>query len=340
MIVRLARVAAVLALVASSRVASAQWPPEEGARRELLSQAEQAADAGEHARALELARRAASIRPSTSLVAFFAREHRALDQRVEALDAAGQCLREVAADAALRNRDTIREACEAVRASVEGRVGRLAVHVAGDAPPGLSVRVGARVIVPALYGVASPVMPGAIVVRAEAPGFAAFTRELVVREGEVASIDVTLTAVAPPVTPPVAPPVAPLVAVTVAPPILAPPAVTPPSPPRASPGAGPWILGGAAIAGFGVAAVFYGLAMGARADRDALCPQPEQRCPSQADVDDGRYADWLTGTNVALSVGAAAAVGAAVWIVAWRLTGHTSNAPRASALTPGLAISF
>lgn len=336
MIARLSRVAVVVALFASSRVASAQSSPEEGARRELLSQAEQAADAGDHARALDLARRAASIRPSTSLVAFFAREHRALDQRVEALDAAGQCLREVAADATLRNRDTIREACEAVRASLEARVGRLAVHIAEGAPPGLSVRVGERVIVPALYGVASPVMPGAIVVRAEAPGFEAFTRELVVREGEVATVDVTLTAiVAPPVTPPVAPIVEPIV-----PPIVAPVEVTPPASTRTSPGAGPWIVGGAAIAGFGVAAVFYGLAMGARADRDALCPQPEQPCPSQADAYDGRYADWLTGTNVALSIGAAAAVGAAVWIVTWRLTGRASNATRANIITPGLAISF
>ncbi len=270
-------------------------------------------------------------------MAFFAREHRALDQRVEALDAAGQCLREVAADATLRNRDTIREACEAVHASLEARVGRLAVHIAEGAPPGLSVRVGERVIVPALYGVASPVMPGALVVRAEAPGFEAFTRELVVREGEVASVDVTLAAL---VAPPVAPPVAPIIAAPVVPPIVAPVVVTPPASPRTSPGAGPWIVGGAAIAGFGVAAVFYGLAMGARADRDALCPQPEQSCPSQADAYDGRYADWLTGTNVALSIGAAAAVGAAVWIVAWRLTGRASNATRANIITPGLAISF
>lgn len=322
----------VVALVASSRVVVAQTSTEEGARRELLSQAEQAADRGEHARALDLAQRASSIRPSTSLVAFMARELRALDRRVEALDQAGQCLREVAADATLRNRDTLRDACEAVRASVEPRVARLTVRVADTTLSGLTVRVGEHTLVPALYGVPSPVMPGSVVVSAAAPGFAPFTQRVDAHEGEVREVEVSLAALPPPPSAPAEAPPPPRVA----------PVLPPTPPPRASMGPGPWIVGGVAVASVGVAGILYGLAMRARDDRDARCPQPERGCPPEADDDDARYAERLVGTNVALAIGATAAVGAAAWLVVWRLTHSASSAaPSALLVTPtSLRIAF
>jgi hypothetical protein len=320
----------VVALVASSRVGFAQTSSEEGARRELLSQAEQAAEGGDHTRALDLARRASSIRPSTSLVAFMARELRALDRRVEALDQAGQCLREVAADATLRNRDTLRDACEAVRASVEPHVARLTIRVADASLAGLTVQVGEQPLVPALYGVPSPVMPGRVVVSAAAPGFAPFTQQVEAREGEVREVDVSLTALPPP----------PSVPEVVPPPQRVVPVLLPP--PRASMGPGPWIVGGVALASVGVAGIFYGLAMSARDDRDARCPQPERGCPPDADADDARYAESLVGTNVAIAIGATAAVGAAAWFVVWKLTHpSSSNPPSALLVSPtSLRIAF
>ena len=319
-----------LALLASSRVAFAQTQPVEGARLELLTQAEAAAEAGDHTRALDLAQRAATLRPSPSLVAFMAREHRALDHRVEALDHARQCLREVAIDTALRNRDTIRAACEAVLTSVEPHVARVTVSVAERSPDGLVVHLGDRTLVPALYGVAAPVMPGALHISAEAPGFTMFSRDLTLAEGELASVDVALTPVA---TPPPAPVVAPI-----APPVI-PPLPTRPAPARSSIGPGPWVIGAASVASFAAAGVFYGLAMSARDDRDSMCPHPEQSCPSLADEHDARYADMLTGTNVALVIGATAAVGAAAWVLISRLTAR--NSPTSVVALPSrLSITF
>lgn len=324
------RLIVALAIVTSTRVTFGQTQPVEGARLELLSQAEAAAEAGDHTRALDLARRAMRLRPSTSLVAFMAREHRALDQRIEALDHARQCLREVAIDAALRNRDTIREACEAVLASVEPRVARVTVRVTAHAPEGLVVRLGDRVLAPALYGLPAAAMPGPLRVSAESPGFTAFSRDLTLSEGELATVDVALAPIAPP---PLASAVTP-----VDPPVIR-PLSTRPTAPRSSIGPGPWIVGALGVASFAAAGVFYGLAMSARDDRDAICPHPERACPSLADDHDARYADWITGTNVALAVGTTAAVGAVAWVIASRLT---SRAPSTSAvaLPSRLAITF
>jgi len=310
------RRAGVFVAVALAPVAVfAQEAPEESARRELIAQADAAAESGDHARAVELARRASALRASPSLTAFLAREHQRLDQRVEALDLARSCLRDVALDAALRNRETIAQVCEGVRAAVEPRVGRVELRVPADAPAGLTVRVGGRAVVAALFGVPVPVMPGAVRVEAEAAGFVRFEREMTVAEGAVGAVDVVLTPVPPPAPPP--PP----------PPPLPPP---PPPPLPSSPGVGPWIVGGAGVASLALAGVFYGLASSARTDRDAACPVPE-RCPSAAaglagDARDDDYASWLTATNVAIGVGAAAVAGAAVWYVVARVTGGRATA--------------
>lgn len=317
-----------LAVIAAllPRVSAAQEAPEESARRELIAQADVASQTGDHARALELARRAASLRPSPSLTAFLAREHQQLDQRVEALDLARACLRDAALDASLRNRETIVAVCESVRADVEPRVGRLELRVA-DAPAGLVVRVGERAVLPALFGVPVPVMPGSARVVAEAPGRARFERDVAIEAGALATVDVAL---APAVV--VAPP-----AVVIAPPRVV---VTPPRRPApASPGVGPWVLGGVGVVGLALAGVFYGLATGARGERDAACPVPE-RCPTAAagalaDARDDAYGGWLTGTNVAIGVGAAAVAGAAVWYLVARVTGARAAAPTAVG-SPGM----
>jgi len=317
------RRALAIAVSLQAGIARAQEPADEVARRELIAQAEDAAAAGEHARALDLARRANALRPSASLTYFLAREHRALDQRVDALDLARACLRAAQADAALRNRDTILQACEAVRASVEPRVGRVVVRVPADAPAGLTVRVGGRAVLPALWGVAFPVMPGALDLVAAAPGFAPLSRTLDVAEGALAEADIALTpeTPAPPPTPALPPP-------TPAPPRIA-PSVT-----RSQP-AGPWVVAGFGVAGFALAGVFYGIATSARTERDAACVTAG--CADIAQAHDARYADMLTATNVALGVGGAAVAGAVAWFLVARLRG----APPAVALAPqGLRLAF
>lgn len=333
---------ATIVLALTPTIAHAQEALEEGARRELIAQADEAARVGDHTRAVALARRAAGLRATPSLMAFLAREHRTLDQRVEALDQARACLRAAEADASLRNRATILRVCEAVRAEVEPRVGRLEVRVLGDAPAGLVVRLGERALVPALFGVPMPVMPGAARVVAEAPGYVRFEREVAVAEGSLVPVEVSLTPEAP-AAPPVAPAVPVVVAAPVAPvvvPVLAPP-------PRAvqpSMGPGPWIVGGAAVASFALAGVFFGLSLDAQADRDAACPDP-QRCPTDAlgtvaDGFDDRYAQWRTGAQVALGVGAAALTGAVIWYAVSRVTSGRAPAAAASWVAPRIGFSF
>jgi hypothetical protein len=73
--------------------------------------------------------------------------------------------------------------------------------------------------------------------------------------------------------------------------------------------------------------VFYGLSSSARTDRDGAC-SPDG-CDPAAQSHDDRYASFLTATNVALGVGAAAVVGGATWYLVGRLS-QPSAAPRTS----------
>lgn len=320
-----------LALWALGSPAAAQEAPEETARRELIAQAEQRAAAADHARALELARRAASIRPSPSLTWLMAREHRALDQLVEALDLARACVREADADAALRNRDTIRQACEAVRASVEPRLGRVEISVPLDAPDDLVVRLDGRVVVPALRGVALPVMPGAVRVEALAPGFRPAVREGVVAAGALLRVELPLEREPPPEAPPPARPAA------LASPL--PPRLPAPRARRGS-GAGPWVAGGVGVAALAFAGASYGVALDARDRRDALCFPAG--CRAEAADLDARYIDWLAATNVGLVAGGTLLASAIVWYVAARIAGRPDAAPRpvATANRIGVGLAF
>jgi serine/threonine-protein kinase len=307
-----------LALWALGAPAAAQEAQEETARRELIAQAEQRAVAADHARALELARRAASIRPSPSLTWLMAREHRALDQLVEALDLARACVREADADAALRNRDTIRQACEAVRASVEPRLGRVEISVPVDAPDDLVVRLDGRVVVPALRGVAVPVMPGAVRVEAVAPGFRPAVREGVVAAGALLRIELPLEREPPPEAPPS--PARPAALASPRPPPLPAPRA------RRGAGAGPWVAGGVGVAALAFAGASYAVALDARDRRDALCFAAG--CRAEAADLDARYIDWLAATNVGLVAGGTLLASALVWYVAARIAGRPEAAPR------------
>jgi len=318
------------------RLAAAQDDPAQAARRELVAQADAASQTGDHARALELARRAATLRATPSLTAFLAREHQHLDQRVEALDLARACLRDAALDATLRNRETIVQVCETVRAEVEPHVGRLELHVPSHAPAGLVVQVDGRAVLPALFGVATPVMPGRLRVVAEAPGYVRFVRDVTTAEGALSVVEVVLPPEAPAPPPP---------ASAVAPPRVLLPVEEAPRAAPSSPGMGPWILGGAGAAGLALAGVFFGLAGRAQAERDAACPMPAD-CPDAAagavaDARDDDYAARLTATNAALALGAAALTGAVVWYAVARVRGgRATPTAAASAHTFRLGVSF
>lgn len=332
-----ATASALAAGVLAASSAFAQESPLEVARRDLISQAEQASTAGDHARAAELAGRASQIRVTPSIQYFLAREHQQLNHPVETLAFAGGCARAAEADLTLRNREAIMQACREIVTATEGRVGRLTVHLPSPAPSGVSVRVGSTDVPPTLVGVPIPVAPGAVSVEVSGAGFEAFRREVQVVAGQAATVDVTLTptsrtpsrpaataATAPgePITPPVAPP------------------------PR-GPGVGPWIVAGAGVATLALSGVFYGLAMSARSDRDAACVGG---CDPVAREHDDSYAGRLTATSVTLAVGGVAVAAGVTWFLVARARGSSSSgrtamvhwgvAPTAGGAAVGLGGSF
>ena len=309
-------VALLAAIVLAGANAAAQDGPADVARRDLIAQAEVAATAGDHARAVQLGERAAQLRVTPTIQYFLAREHLALDHPVEALGYSGACARAAEADATLRNRDGVLAACRALVTATEARVGRVTVHVLPDAPAGLTVRLRGVAFPATLYDVAYPVTPGALVVEASAPGHLPFRREVTVTASQTVALDVRLDpepiAVAP------TPPVAPVVAVV-------PPRVAAPLPGHSI---GPWVVAGAGVTAFILGGVFYGLASTEQSARDAECPV---LCQTEAEAHDERYGNHIERTNVALGVGAALAAGGAVWLLIDRL-GHretTGAAPRA-----------
>ena len=281
--------------------ASAQTSPAEIARRELLDQAETARAANDHARALDLATRAAQIRVTPSLRLLLAQEHSALGHVIEALDQSSNCAREAASDATMNNRERILEACRALSTTLAQQVGRVIVRVASP-PAGTVVRVAGAELNAALWGVGYPVVPGEVLVQAETPEGARFERTVTVAVGTTEELEIAL-----PPPPPRAHPIEP------------PP---PPPPTRISrgAGAGPWVVMGLGAASLGASLAFFLLREGALSTRDAECGlygAGPGRCTDRALAEgaDGDYRTFTTLTDVTLGVGAAAIAGGALWLV-------------------------
>ncbi|MDB4929319.1 MAG: hypothetical protein JWM10_1803, partial [Myxococcaceae bacterium] len=278
-----------------------------------------------HARAVQLGERAAQLRVTPTIHYFLAREYLALDRPVEALAYGGSCARAAEADATLRNRDSVLQACRAVVADTERRVGRVTVRVPAPVPAGLVVRVRGSDLSPALYDVAYPVGVGVVVVEASAPGRRPFRRELRVAAGRIEAVEVSLE-------------VAPVAAAAVAAPVARVPVEPVDSRPRP---VGPWILAGGGVAGLVLGAVFYGLATGAQHDRDVATDGMDA---TGAESFDRSYAGSLEAANWSYAIGAAALVGGATWFVIDRVTRRGSRpaalglnvAPTARGLTLGL----
>ncbi len=314
---RLAALVAVIAL-GTAASAAAQESPTEIARRELIAQAEAARHGGDHPRALDLAQRAGAVRWTASLRLLAAQEHDALVHPLDAYGMAQACAREAEADQAMRNRDRILAACHELAASLEHRVGRVVVR-APHAPAGLRVRVAGEDLPAALWGIAFPVMPGAVTVEASAPAHVAMHREVTVAANGVEEVAVELEAV-PEVT----------VAATdhAAVPAPAAPAVAPDDAARgrAMRTAG-WVGVGIAGAAIGVGAVFLGLWL----DGYAGC-QTAASCQSGSDSGVVRSSVAWAG----LSVGTAVGIGSAVLLVLARPSAQAAHPQRAWGCVPQL----
>ncbi len=310
---RILGLAMAAASLAGAPAALAQTTPTEIARRELLDQAEAARLTGDHARALELASRAAQLRVTPSLRLLIAQEHTAVGHVLEALDQSSVCAREAAADAAMNNRERILEACRALAASLAQQVGRVVVRVPA-APEGTVVRVAGTEVSAALWGVAFPVVPGEVTVTAEAPGATAFQRVVTVAAGASEDVEVALvvTARRPPV-------------------VIAPPPVVAPAQPARGPGAGPWIVLGVGAASLGASLAFALLRNDALSTRDAECDIAGRgpcRDRPLAEAANSDYRTFTAVTDATLAVGAAGVVAGGLWL----LLGRSAAPARATAL--------
>ena len=318
------RTAALLALItlAVTANAAAQESPTEIARRELIAQAEAARRAGDHPRALELAQRAGAVRWTASLRLLAAQEHAALAHPLDAYGMAQACAREAEADSAMRNRDRILTACRELAASLEHRVGRVVVR-SPHAPAGLRIRVAGAELPEALWGIAFPVMPGAVALDANAPAHGAMHREVTVAANDVQEVAVELDALPEGATTatesasfnaPGAPVVAPDDAARS----------------RAMRTAG-WVGVGLAGVALGVGAAYLGLWVGGQAGYTRDCPAAAD-CQSRSDASVLQSSVAWAG----MSVGAAVGVGSVVLLVLARPSAQAAQPQHAWSCVPQL----
>jgi len=315
--------AGALAVAAATPAASAQ-SADEALRRDLVAQAESAREAGDHARALDLATRAAQLRTTPSLGLMIAQEHEQLGHIADALDHARRCASDASRDGSLRNRPRITRNCRELAVALATQVARVTVRVP-TADDGASVRIGTQSIPPAGWGVPIPVDPGEVTVRASHSDGRTFEQTIRVASGGSVTIDVAL-AMRAPTTVDVAP-----TTTTDAP---SPVPSTHIEAPRVTttvsgPGAGPWVVVGAGAASLIVAGVLWSMRGSAIADRDAAC---DARGCDPSSIDSNETARSLTlGTNLAMGLGAAAIAGGLTWFFVARSGRGEARALRPSA---------
>lgn len=304
--------------------AYAQTGPEELVRRELLNEADAARNAGDHARALDRARRAMQIRATPSVGLIIAQEAEALSTQpdhghlvLEALSAAENCAAQARLDPTLRNREVILVRCREVAEHMRPRVGRVRLSVQGPTLPGMNVQVNGSAVPQAVWSVDYPVVPGRVRVDAVTPDGREFHTEAEVSAGSTQTLTVVV-----PVTPTVV-----ARAETTAPPQRA-PHVPPPPPPRQS-HVGAWALVGTGAALTVAGGVFLGLRFSNVSERERLCPAGA--CPNVNDFNTATAAQdsaktYNTAGFVLVGVGVAAITAG----VLWRVLGAPREAPRAA----------
>ena len=183
-----------LALLLTPARAGAQ---EATSRRELLTRAEAASRAGQHAEALALGEAAGRMQMTPSVEMFLAEEHEALADGgapgrhlLDAAAMAEACVRDAGAQPALNNRERILARCAELLGRLDARIARVRVVVAATAPAGTAVRLGERALTGAEWNTPVAVLPGERVVEARAPDGRVFRQALTLAAGGSATVTV------------------------------------------------------------------------------------------------------------------------------------------------------
>jgi hypothetical protein len=183
-------VLALLLAVWSPRARAADQSAEL-ARQTLIKSAEDAHKRGDHAAALDLAKRAAIIKKSPTLLLFIAEEQGELGAAIDAYATANDCLREAEFESAAKLRGETQRRCRALVAEYEKQVAYVTVGFASPAPD-TTLTINGKDVALALAGLPYLVAPGKVTVAARAPGRRPFDAVLDVRAGERLPVAVTL----------------------------------------------------------------------------------------------------------------------------------------------------
>ncbi|MFO0604597.1 MAG: hypothetical protein U0324_15550 [Polyangiales bacterium] len=216
--------ALILALLCAAPAARAQAHADPAWQAQVRAIASSHAG-GQHARALELAVQALSLRETGTLHGIIARELIELRRHAEAVEHVEACVRDAPAQPPSANRDVILAYCREQRVALASLVGAITVRVA-PAPPGVRIAVGDRTAEAPEATVR--VDPVRVAVTVTAPGFAPYHRELEVAAGATVVLPTELAPLAPEAPPP--PPAEARVAPPAPPPRPTTASPTPPAP--------------------------------------------------------------------------------------------------------------
>ena len=164
-----------------------------GARRDLLTQAQNESNAGHHDRAIDLGLRAGALLWTPSLRAFLAYEYQQTHQITEGISMASECVHDVSMNPNIQDGSRIRGLCERVLVSLNPLAGHLTVRP-GSHSDGFQVTVAGRVLNPAFYGAPYLVSPGHVEIVASAAGHETFRQFIDIAQG--ATVEVIVPALA------------------------------------------------------------------------------------------------------------------------------------------------
>jgi hypothetical protein len=319
-------IAVCLAVVCIGARAHAQQSTEASARRALVEQAEQESDAGNHARAIDLAMQAGQIRMSPSLRLLIAEEQLAAGQLGAAFVSARSCAREAERDATIANRGAIVRRCHEISDGLRQRGGFVIVNLAGAPPPDLHVQVDGVDIDANMLGAPVLVRPGPVRIDARARGIPGVQRSVSVTQGDTVTVDVALQRM-----PTAAVGGGPFdtneSSVAFVPSTASRDLLAPPMHRRTS--VGPYLLMGGGALSIGASILFFELRQVA-VGNCTLEPHTIA-CPTEADAAraQGAYT-YQTLSAASLGIGVAAIVGGIVWLAIDRRSPDRTPPRRAS----------
>src|SRR5262249_32117384 len=155
----------------------------------LLEKAQVARNGSRHAEALEFARRASAIKPSSSLRRFVAEELMALERYADAYNEAKRCTDDAASEAPSPNHDVVFLGCRTLVHDLTSKVALVSFDWGGPPAEGLVIAINGDTLDQATE---HAMAPGKLTIEASAPHFEKLTVKVEARAGEVRVVEARL----------------------------------------------------------------------------------------------------------------------------------------------------